>query len=116
MRLGVVIKVIPEKKIGFIRTQDFVEDVFFHFSVVDKAGQKFNEFMEGDQVEYEVDELQRIEGESRLKATLVRPTRRPIEKRINFGQDVKNRIQHHPKARQRRPTWRNKPGRDDAEE
>ena len=30
MRIGVVVKVITDKKIGFIRSEDLREDVFFH--------------------------------------------------------------------------------------
>ncbi len=62
MRVGLVVKVIPEKKIGFIRSDDLREDVFFHFSRVEKVGTL--DLMEGDEVEYEVDELAHRKGTS----------------------------------------------------
>ncbi|HBE69643.1 MAG TPA: cold-shock protein [Planctomycetaceae bacterium] len=103
MRVGRVVKVIPDKKIGFIRSADLNEDVFFHFSKVDKDEK--NDLEEGDDVEYEVDELARIE-KLRLQATLVRRSRRPLEVKIR-GRDAPSfKAQHHPKARQRQPTWR----------
>ena len=59
MRIGVVVKVITDKKIGFIRSEDLREDVFFHFSKVENTIGSTT-LIEGDEVEYEIDELQRI--------------------------------------------------------
>ena len=59
MRIGLVIKVIPEKNIGFIRAEDLREDVFFHFSKVEQVGRL--DLRDGDEVEFEIDELDKIE-------------------------------------------------------
>ena len=79
MRVGLVVKVLPEKKIGFIRSEDLREDVFFHFSKVEQVGTA--DLMEGDEVEYEIDELSRIEKE-RLQATMVRRSVRPLAMKL----------------------------------
>ncbi len=101
MRVGEVVKVIPEKKFGFIRTEGLRQDVFFHFSVVN-AGR---ELQAGDEVEYEVDEFARIERKE-MKATLVRISPRPLTMRLKVSDAPELHSQHHPKARQKRPTWR----------
>lgn len=106
MRVGVVVKVIPEKKFGFIRSQDLKEDVFFHFSKFQKLGTQ--ELAEGDEVEYEVDELSVIQKKTELHATLVRRSARPLEAKIKSSDAPKLRAKHHPKAQRRRPTWRKK--------
>ncbi len=105
MRVGIVVKVIPDKKIGFIRSADLPEDVFFHFSKVEITGTRALE--DGEEVEFEVDELARIE-KRRLQATLVRRSVRPLSMKIQPSDAPKLRAKHHPKARMRRPTWRNK--------
>ena len=105
MRVGIVVKVIPEKKIGFIRSEDLREDVFFHFSIVEQVGTR--ELEENDEVEYEVDELKRIEREQ-LRATLVRRSARPLAMRLRPSDAPELKAKHHPKARKRRPTWRAK--------
>jgi cold shock CspA family protein len=103
MRVGLVVKVIPDKKIGFIRSEDLNEDVFFHFSKVTKVGTL--DLQEGDEVEYEIDELAKIE-KLRLQATLVRRSVRPLSMRIAPSDAPELKAHHHPKARRRRPTWR----------
>ncbi len=103
MRIGKVVKVLPEKKIGFIRSADLRDDVFFHFSKVIKVGTKNLE--EGDEVEYELDELARIEKID-LRATTVRRSVRPLELKLGPTDAPHFRAQHHQKARRRRPTWR----------
>ncbi len=108
MRIGVVVKVIADKKVGFIRSEDLREDVFFHFSKVDKSAGNFD-LMEGDEVEYEIDELQKINKAEKLRATLVRKSTRPLSVRIRPGDNPKLKAKHHPNARKRRPAWRNKP-------
>lgn len=105
MRVGEVVKVLPEKKIGFIRSEDLDEDVFFHFSKVQKVGTL--DLQEGDEVEYEVDELHRIE-KIRLQATMVRRSARPLTLRLAPSDAPDLNAHHHPKARRRRPTWRGK--------
>ncbi len=111
MRVGEVVKVIPEKKIGFIRSEDLDEDVFFHFSKVQKVGTL--DLQQGDEVEYEIDELHRIE-KIRLQATLVRRSARPLTMRLAPSDAPDLKAHHHPKARRRRPTWREKESAEEA--
>lgn len=109
MRVGEVVKVIADKKIGFIRSEDLREDVFFHFSKVEKIGTL--DLQEGDEVEYEIDELAKIEKQ-RLQATRVRRSVRPLSMRLAPSDAPELKAHHHPKARRRRPTWR---GKDDSQ-
>lgn len=112
MRVGVVVKVIPEKKIGFIRSEDLREDVFFHFSKVEKVGTL--DLQEEDEVEYEIDELAKIEN-LRIQATLVRRSVRPLAMRLKPSDAPELKAHHHPRARKRRPTWRNKAADENAD-
>jgi cold shock CspA family protein len=105
MRIGTVVKVIAEKKIGFIRSADLREDVFFHFSKVEKLGTL--PIAEGDEVEYEIDELQRIQ-KSQLQAIRVRRPARPLSAKLKSSDAPKLKAKHHPKALKRRPAWRKK--------
>ena len=109
MRIGIVVKVIADKKIGFIRSEDLPEDVFFHFSKVEKVGTQ--DLMEGDEVEYDIDELHRIE-KIRLQATLVRRSSRPLSMKLKPFDAPELKAKHHPNARKRRPTWREKAGNE----
>lgn len=104
MRIGRVIRVYPEKKFGFIETDNLREDVFFHFSVVEE-GTRADYWEFGQEVEFELDELKRIEGEQ-LRATLVRISDRPQEVKIQEGDLNAFYHKHHPRARQRKPSWR----------
>jgi cold shock CspA family protein len=113
MRVGKVVKVIPEKKIGFIRSGGLREDVFFHFSRVEKVGSA--ELKEDEEVEFEIDELARIEKE-RLQATLVRRSLRPLEMRLKPSDNPNFKAQHHPRARKRRPSWRSKNSEAESDE
>lgn len=114
MRIGVVVKVLPEKKIGFIRSEDLREDVFFHFSKVEKVGTL--DLQAGDEVEYTIDELHKIENE-RLQATLVRRSVRPLTMTLKPSDAPHLNAHHHPRARRKRPSWRTKPdkGSDETE-
>lgn len=103
MRIGVVVKVIAEKKIGFIKSEDLHEDVFFHFTKVAKVGTA--DLMEGDEVEFEVDELSWLEKE-RLQATMVRRSVRPHNLTLKPSDAPHLKAHHHPRARKARPTWR----------
>ncbi len=105
MRIGIVVKVIPDKKIGFIRSADLREDVFFHFSKVQKVGTA--DLTEGDEVEYSIDELKKIENE-KLQATLVRRSPRPLTMRLKPSDAPHLKANHHPRARKRKPAWRQK--------
>lgn len=112
MRVGIVVKVIPDKKIGFIRTEDLRDDVFFHFSKVEKTTER--DLQDGDEVEFEIDELARIE-KTDLRAIRVRHSKRHLSVRIRPGPGTEVKAQHHPNARQRRPTWRKKPASEDVD-
>jgi len=103
MRIGIVVKIIAEKKIGFIRSADLREDVFFHFSKVELSSTQ--PLAEGDEVEYEIEELQRIQKE-KLQAIRVRRAKRPLSARLKSSDAPKLKAKHHPKALKRRPTWR----------
>lgn len=105
MRVGIVVKVIPEKKIGFIKADDLNEDVFFHFTKVEKVGTL--DLQDGDEVEFEIDELARIE-KLRLQATMVRRSVRPLTMTLKPHDAPELKAHHHPNARKRRPSWRNK--------
>ena len=112
MRVGLVIKVIPEKSIGFIRAEDLREDVFYHYSKVEQVGTL--DLQEGDEVEFEIDELDKIE-KRQLRATLVRRSVRPLTMRMQPSDAPEFNAHHHPKARKRRPTWRSPKESDSAE-
>lgn len=103
MRVGEVIKVVPLKKIGFIRSEEFRQDVFFHYSAVDTRGRR--DLIAGDEVEYEIDEFARIERQE-LRATLVRISLRPLTMRLKASDAPQLHSHHHPRARQKRPNWR----------
>jgi len=103
MRVGEVVKIVAGKKFGFIRSSDFREDIFFHFNIVDSQGRR--DLIEGDEVEYELDEFARLERKE-LKATLVRMSVRPLTMRLKASDAPEYQAQHHPKARQKRPVWR----------
>ena len=113
MRVGRVVKVIPDKKIGFIYSEGLNEDVFFHFSKVEKIGTL--DLQEEEEVEFEIDELAKIEKQP-LQATLVRRSIRPLAMRLKPSDARELKAKHHPKARKRRPTWRQKEDRPDSEE
>lgn len=103
MRIGIVVKVLPEKKVGFIRSEDLREDVFFHFSKVQQVGN--SPLGQGDEVEYEIDELHKIQ-KLRLQATLVRRSVRPLTISLKPSDAPELKAKHHPKARKKRPSWR----------
>ena len=110
MRIGVVVKVVPDKKMGFIRSADLREDVFFHFSKVQQVGTA--PLQEGDEVEYALDELKKIEKE-RLQATLVRRSVRPLAMRLKPSDAPHLKAHHHPRAKKRKPAWRQKKSGDE---
>ena len=115
MRVGRVVRLVREKNFGFILADEFREDVFFHFSKVDKASNPA-EWPDELEVEFEIDEYLRIE-EGLLQATLVRPATRPRTVRINELTDLVSKAKHHPRARQRQRKWRSKrevEGQDDS--
>ena len=56
-------------------------------------------------VEFEIDD-EMFEQEQRLRATVVRPTRRPMGRKLSGRDATFNIVTHHPKARRKRPDWR----------
>jgi hypothetical protein len=132
-RLGTIRFIDPKGEFGFIEAEDFRDDVFFHHSVVqhptdNRAGPLSGQASQQDEpgpygrrpqrpvklnaeemvtkhVEFEIDD-ELFETEQRLRATVVRPTRRPMGKKLS-GRDATFKIvTHHPKARRKRPDWR----------
>lgn len=62
-----------------------------------------------------IDEFARIERKE-LKATLVRMSSRPLTMRLKVSDAPELHSQHHPRARQKRPSWRSNKPKDDASE
>ena len=57
-------------------------------------------------VEFELDD-DLFETEQRLRAKVVRPTRRPMGRKLSGRDATFKVVTHHPKARRKRPDWRN---------
>jgi cold shock CspA family protein len=104
MRIGQIVRIIPEKSFGFIAADNLREDIFFHFSVVEE-GIRADYWEPGQEVEFELDELKRMDGEE-LRATLVRVSNRPQQVMIKEGGLRAFNHKHHPNARQRKPSWK----------
>ncbi|MFG0264549.1 MAG: cold shock domain-containing protein [Rhodopirellula sp. JB055] len=102
-RLGRIKVIKPEGEYGFIDSDDFREDVFFHF----KAWEAYNgeTFDVDSYVEFELDDDQ-FEEKKRLRAKVFRPTDRPDGKKLSARDATFDLVYHHPKARRRRPSWR----------
>lgn len=104
-RLGRIKHVEPTGKYGFIDAEDFREDVFFHASTwQDDAGPLVPRAV-GVFVEFELDDEHRDSG-GKLRASVVRPTQRPEGMQLDEHADPRLQVKHHPRARQRRPSWR----------
>lgn len=109
-RLGKIMQMQPDGQFGFIQAEDFRDDVFFHRDMWDgrvcRDGREVTINPEpGMWVEFELDD-ERFESEKKLRAKTVRPTDRPIGRKLS-GRDATFKIvTHHPKARRKRPTWR----------
>jgi cold shock CspA family protein len=105
-RLGEIKYMRPEGDFGFIDAEDFREDVFFHKSAWQgEYNGRVRDPQVGAYVEFEIDEEYR-EREKKLRATVVRLTDRPMGRKLS-GRDTPHLVnKHHPKARQKRPTWR----------
>lgn len=102
-RLGVIKYLRPDGEFGFIEAEDFREDVFFHHRDWESEyNQVPQELMA---VEFEIDDDHKRETD-KLRAKIVRPTKRPLGKRLS-GRDAPHLInRHHPRARKQRPDWR----------
>lgn len=104
MRIGTVAKLIPGKSFGFIRCGNFREDVFFHFNHAE-PNERPDYWEEGDEVEFELDELRRLETQE-LRTKSIRRAQKPQQVKIADGGTRVDAIKHHPRARQRKPHWR----------
>ena len=101
-----------EDSFGFIEPENFRDDVFFHFTVfegkIEKNGVMTNVPIEMDLwVEFELDE-EVFRADNKLRAKVVRPTNRPRGRKLSGRDATFNIATRHPKARKKRPTWRNK--------
>lgn len=105
MRIGQIITVIADRKFGFIRSEHFRDDVFFHFSTLENLNPKWLRI--GQDVEFEIDELLRI-NKQKLEATIVREPSRPLAFKLDEEMIEGLRPSHHPKARRRKPGWKEK--------
>lgn len=102
-RLGEIRFVKEDGEYGFIRSEDFREDVFFHrfsWEAANGALPQADMF-----VEFEIDEEQ-FEQKQKLRAKVVRPTDRPMGRKMTARDAPYEVVFHHPKARRKRPTWR----------
>lgn len=109
-RLGKITFLKEDGSFGFIKAEDFRDDVFFHNQCWDgtviKAGKTLKVAPEaGMNVEFELDD-DHFEGEQRLRAKVVRPTNRPSGRKLSGRDATFNIVMHHPNARKKRPTWR----------
>lgn len=113
MRVGRIARVVPDKSFGFIEADEFRDDVFFHFSCISRDHSP--QFWEsGFEVEFEIDaELKR--AEERLRATVVQPASRKLSHSLDEREDKHLRAAHHPRARKRKPRWRNKVQPEDSD-
>jgi cold shock CspA family protein len=105
MRIGQIINVIADRKFGFIRTEHFRDDVFFHFSTLKNINPK--RLRIGQEVEFEIDELLRI-NKQKLEAVLVQEPAEPLSARLEEENQSELRAAHHPRARRRKPSWKAK--------
>ncbi|MCE2810991.1 MAG: cold shock domain-containing protein [Planctomycetaceae bacterium] len=106
MRIGQIVTLIADRKFGFIRSEHFRDDVFFHFSTL--QGLNPNRIRLGQDVEFEIDELLRI-NKQKLEATIVREPAKPLSFKLDEESIEGLRPSHHPKARRRKPGWKSRP-------
>lgn len=110
-RLGRITFTDREKEYGFIQGEDFREDVFFHFSVWEvPSNPKRDEPTQPEVelwVEFEIND-EYLDAENRLRAKVVRPTKRPMGRKLSGRDATFNIVTHHENARRKRPSWRKK--------
>jgi len=124
-RLGKIMFFDPVKNYGFIDGEDFREDVYFHLydwegaaspgPLARTGNRKQNEgerpSSEATQpevglwVEFEIND-EFFEEEQRLRAKVVRPTKRPSGRKLSGRDATFNIVTHHKNARRKRPSWR----------
>lgn len=106
MRVGIIAKLIEDRKFGFIETDHFRDDVFFHQSCLE--GLTFKRLYVGQEVEFEINEILRMD-EDKLEATIVKASSIPLSKSVDDQPQRGMRASHHPRARQRKPSWKKNP-------
>ncbi len=117
-RLGTVKYISQDGEFGFIEAEDYREDVFFHRTVWEDAGSPQTGKHQPPQtstalaatlvdswVEFEIDD-EHFANEKQLRATIVRPSNRPQGGKLSGRDATFKIIKHHPKARRKRPSWR----------
>jgi cold shock CspA family protein len=103
MRIGQIITLVADRKFGFIRSEHFREDVFFHYTTLEGLNPK--RLRIGQDVEFEIDELLRI-NKQKLEALLVREPAKPLSHTLQEESVPGFKAAHHPKARRKKPTWK----------
>jgi cold shock CspA family protein len=110
-RLGKIRFLSQEGDFGFIVAEDYDDDdVFFHASAwqgeIVKNGRTQTIAPSLDLwIEFELDD-EKFETDKRLRAKVVRPTNRPIGRKLSGRDATFQIITHHPRARRKRPSWR----------
>jgi cold shock CspA family protein len=112
MRVGKVVKLVHDKRFGFIRAENLRDDVLFRYSAV-VGPVKALQWYVGQEVEFDLDELRRLEFQQ-LEAAKVQVASRPLSHRLVETEESGLTPAHHPKARRRKPRWRG--GKGPAEE
>lgn len=110
-RLGAIRKIDLKGEFGFIDAEDFRDDVFFHRTVwlindqVERNTEKLSEDLVEQFVEFELDD-EVFSVDKKLRAKVVRPTKRPEGRKMS-GRDATFKIvTHHPNAKRKKPKWR----------
>ncbi|MEM6688361.1 MAG: cold shock domain-containing protein [Planctomycetota bacterium] len=104
LRLGRITSMQMRGQYGFIEAEDFEDDVFFHFDCFE-GNDDSPEPDHGLWIEFEID-IERFKEDSKLWALVVRPSKRPVGRKLS-GRDATFKVMtRHPKARRKRPTWR----------
>jgi cold shock CspA family protein len=109
-RLGKIKFLSQEGDYGFIAAEDFEDDVFFHASTwqgeIVRNGRTQSIPVSFDLwIEFELDDEQ-FDADKRLRAKVVRPTNRPIGRKLSGRDATFQIVTHHPRARRKRPSWR----------
>lgn len=111
MRYGTIIKYFPDKKFGFIRDSGL--DVFFHVSALEEA-ETPPEIEVGQAVKFEL--MSRAEARQESGGASRDRSEQPKAKLVVLIDkipgatlsefDGSKRTRRHPRARQKKPTWR----------
>jgi CspA family cold shock protein len=101
MPTGLIKRLMRDKGFGFIEPSGGGADVFFHHTMV--ADRSFDRLTEGQPVEFDLATDDR--SGSGIKATAVRPGKRPIAP----PRDALSPLRRHPRALAKKPTWREAP-------